>query len=436
MGQTKRLITSLALFMFFILSAPVLAQTTPDQTFDFRHFYGLAVQAYQDGDYQAFLQNMMMVLAERPNNPSDIYNVACGFSLVGDEISALQFLERVADMGLYFDVENESDFDPIRDNPEFAKIAEKFAENRQPIGSSEVAFTIPQKGLIVESVAYNPADSSFYLASIHQRKIIEVSSDGTISDFTTEAQDGLWSVFGIKVDAERGHLWACSSATPNMKDFYEDENGQAGIFKYDLATGQLLKKYILPDPERNHVLGDLTLNANGDVFTTDSFTKEVYIIPRESDEIQRFYYADDFFSLQGLTFSDDERYLFLADYSRGIMRLDMNDKSLIELSCPINVDPTGIDGLYFFEGSLIGIQNRMAPHRVSRFYLTPDLDGIDHVTILEANNPRFDEPTLGVLVDDTLFYNANSQWSRFNDDGTLFPSDQLDEPVIMKLDLE
>lgn len=55
-------------------------------------------------------------------------------------------------------------------------------------------------------------------------------------------------------------------------------------------------------------------------------------------------------------------------------------------------------------------------------------------TILERAHPRFDEPTLGVIVDDALFYVANSQRRHFGRDGSA-DLDQRQEPAILRLNL-
>ncbi|MCA1642610.1 MAG: hypothetical protein LC785_11810 [Acidobacteria bacterium] len=54
---------------------------------------------------------------------------------------------------------------------------------------------------------------------------------------------------------------------------------------------------------------------------------------------------------------------------------------------------------------------------------------------LEANNPAFDEPTLGVLARDQFYFVANSQWGAIDEKGRLAPDEKLREPVVLKLKL-
>ena len=87
------------------------------------------------------------------------------------------------------------------------------------------------------------------------------------------------------------------------------------------------------------------------------------------------------------------------------------------------------------KGSLIAIQNGINPHRVVRLSLNRNGDAVERFDVLEANNPLFDEPTLGVVVKDTFYYVANSQWGAIDNKGQLAPAEKLREPVILKMKL-
>jgi hypothetical protein len=55
--------------------------------------------------------------------------------------------------------------------------------------------------------------------------------------------------------------------------------------------------------------------------------------------------------------------------------------------------------------------------------------------VLERGHPRYDEPTLGVLVGDDMYYVANSQWERFGEDGRVANPESLEPPVVLRLRL-
>ena len=55
--------------------------------------------------------------------------------------------------------------------------------------------------------------------------------------------------------------------------------------------------------------------------------------------------------------------------------------------------------------------------------------------VLERARPDYAEPTLGVMVGDTLYYVANSQWEQFREDGTIEAPAQLKAPLVLRLPL-
>ena len=207
------------------------------------------------------------------------------------------------------------------------------------------------------------------------------------------------------------------------------------VFKYDLDSKKLLKKYYAPKDSNRHYFGDLAINKNGDVYISDSYSPSIYLIKNNSNKLELFYENNDLGSLQGLDFSDDGEELFFADYSSGIYKLNINTKKLAYLIEPKDCTTKGIDGLYFYNNSLITIQNGVLPKRVTRYFLNDDLDSIISYNILENANPNFNEPTLGVIVKNNLYYIANSQWDSYNKDGSIFPIDKLAKIVILKTKL-
>jgi hypothetical protein len=70
---------------------------------------------------------------------------------------------------------------------------------------------------------------------------------------------------------------------------------------------------------------------------------------------------------------------------------------------------------------------------VVRFTLGPAGDRLLGAEVLERAHPRYQEPTLGVLVSGALYYVANAQWERFGDDGRV--AESLERPVVLRLPL-
>jgi hypothetical protein len=401
---------------------------------DVRYYSQQAAKAYQEKNYAAYLENMRRAVELRPGNPTLLYNLAGAYALTGNRRQALTELARVAEMGLIYRAGTDGDFSSIKDAEEFGKILKRFEANKAPVGKSSTAFTIHEKGLIAEGVAYDAAEDAFYVSSVRARKIFRVARDGTVKEFASE-RDGLWSAMGMKVDVKRRHLWVATAAVPQMMNYLKEEEGQSGILKFDLRTGKLTGKYILENNPRPHWLGDLVLNSRGDVFVTDSLSPALYVLREGRAQLEPLIEGAPFVSPQGLAFNENESSLFLADYSRGLFLYDMKTRSLTQLTAQPNVALPGIDGLYFYRRSLIAIQNGTRPHRVARISLSADLKRAERLEVIEANNPLFDEPTLGVIVRDHLYYVADSQWGAIDKAGKVTSPEKLRDTIILRTKL-
>ncbi len=419
---------------FLLLCAvSTLFSQTQDAIIKSRQFEQLANVEHEAKNTKGFLENIKRASDLRPNHPRLLYNLAAAYALNGDTKDASVILNRLASMGLAYSIEKDVDFTNLFKTKEFNDLQKKFDLHKKPVNRSVKAFSLQSKDLITEGIAFQSSTKRFFISSIHQRKIVSVDANGKASDFSAET-DGLWSVFGLRVDEQRQILWACSTPFPQMRDFQADDDGKSGIFKYDLKTGKLLKKYLLSNADGKHLLGDLTVNRQGDVYATDSLSPNIYRINSNTGEMETFLTDKIFVSLQGLTFTPDEKTLLVADYSIGIFKIDVRSKNITQLSPAKNVTALGIDGLYYYRGKLIATQNGIEPNRVAQFSLNRNQTQITDYKTLEANHPDFNEPTLGVLIGKNFYFIANSQWGFANEKGEL-EKEKLKEPVILRLDL-
>ena len=237
-----------------------------------------ATEDYKAKNYAKFLENIKSASDLRPNHARLLYNLADAYALNNKPDEALAILERLAKMDLFFAIEKDDDFKSLFNTPRFKAVQSEFAFNQKALNKSPRAFTIPQKDLITEGIAYDAAAKRFFVSSAHKRKIVAIDKKGKVSDFSADA-DGLWSVSGMRVDDARKTLWVTTSAFAQMlPDSQKTDDGKSGVFKYDLRTGKLLKKYLLSNADAKHALGDLIIAKNGDVFASDSRTSNVYRI--------------------------------------------------------------------------------------------------------------------------------------------------------------
>lgn len=416
-----------------LLAASAGADEGPHQAL-VRH-YREAVEARARGDLPAFLEHAQAALELSPEHPYILDQVAHALAQNGRPAEAISSLRRLAELGASLEAATDTDLQVLRGQEGFTEVLRLFADLDAPQGDSTVAFSLGARDLVTEGIAHDPASGDFFVSSVHRRKIVRVRPGGREQDFVAEASDGLLAVLGIAVDPPRRRLWACTAAVPQMRGYQKDLEGRTELVAFDLESGRRLLSLGPAQDGARHSFNDLTLAGDGTVYVSDSVSGALYRLAPDAAELEVLVEPGRLLSPNGLALSADQRRLFISDYPRqsGLAVLDIESR---ELRFPTHKGaPTlyGIDGLCRHGEDLIAIQNGVRPHRVLRLRLDPELSQVAEVAVLEKANPHFDEPTLGVMVGDTIYYVANSQWGSFDEDGRIWPEDRLQAPVVLSL---
>jgi len=395
--------------------------------------------AYQARDYARMEAEFRAALALRPAHPTATYNLAAALALRGRADGAIETLEALADMGLSFDPAADGDFDALKGDRGFAGVRRAFARNDAPRGQAERVFRLRSPSFIPEGIAYDAQRGHFYVGSVHQRRIQRVLRDDSEVDFV-KPDAGLWAVLGLFADRRRDLLWAATAAIPEMREAREAELGRTAIAAYRLKSGEPVHRFVLDDGPGPHLFGDLTVLRDGTVYATDTRGGRLYALdPKAGPDAGKFRALTPpgaLSSPQGLAPSRDGRHLYLADYTQGLFRYTLEGGKLERLEVAKGISVYGIDGLYRHGDDLIAIQNGVRPHRVARLSLSDRGRRVRGLRVLAANLEAFDEPTLGVVVDDDFYFVANSQWNRFDREHRLPPPDRLLRPQILRIRLE
>jgi sugar lactone lactonase YvrE len=392
------------------------------------------VRAYQARDFAAFLDHARRAQELRPAHGGVTYALASALALTGDTAGALGSLRRYAAMGYTADLAADSDFATLRGGPALAEVERRLAENRSPLVRGAPAFELPETDLLAEGVAYDAREGAFFVSAVHRRKIVRMTPDGRFADFATlEGRDG--TPLGIRADPVRRALWVAAAAMPQMRGYTPADSGHGALLRYDLDSGKQTGRYPVPADGRAHLLGDVVITRSGDVYASDSRAPVIYRLPAGAGALTPLVESPLLASAQGLALTPDERTLFVADYARGILRVDLESRAIAPMPAADTVAALGIDGLYYVDGSLVAIQNGVAPWRVVRLRLSPAGDRIVACEPLERAHPKHEEPTLGVVVGHELYYVANSQYEKFTQDGRVARPDSLQRPVVLRLRL-
>lgn len=422
--------------LFIALVTTIFLFAGTNNSVQYREYHNKAINAYYNKNYKDWLKYNQKAFEIMPNNARTIYYLAIAHALIDNQEKALKFLSRAVEFGMGWSAAQDDDFKSLKGHPEFKKIINRIKELNQPVNNSTIAYQLKERDLIPEGLAYDPVEKCFYLSSLHKCKIVKIDKDGNYSNFTSEKQDGLRQVTGMKVDAGRRHLWVCSEVS-NLNYINPDstEIGWSGVFQYDLRTGKLINKYTIFEENIQHLFNDIVITKEGDVYLTDSRSQEIYKISSKEKQLKVFFKNEGFSFLNGIALSNDENSLYIADDGTGIFKLNLSNKNFEYLQTPDSITTIGIDGLYLYENSLIAVQNGFSVARINRFFLDKSGEKITRSKIIEMDNPHFIIPTTGAIARDTFYYIANSQLRSYGKDNNILPWKELKDIIILKAKL-
>jgi hypothetical protein len=361
---------------------------------------------FRKKDYAGAARHYERALAANPGDDVAMYVLARAYLEAHDPASAMKWLQRLADAGSDL-VPRDADFHDLAQNPRFPQIQKRTRANATQHRRSVEAFRVPEKGLLVEGIAYDPVDAAFYLGSTTRRKIVKVQRGAGPVDFVAPRPE-LDSLGGLRVDAKRRRLWAVAGTDPRMDGYVKSEPVRNEIVEIDLANGAIVGIYPLND-RGPHGLNDVAVDADGRPFVTDTAFGQIYTLAPDRKSLVPVFDAPPFNFPNGIAFDDTGRVLFVGD-ATGVHRVDVAARTTRRLAQPEGTSLEFFDGLYFARlpsgPRLVGVQIIAGPGRVVGAPLTPSLDAITSTEILESDHPLFEGPTTGAIV---LFVVANSQ---------------------------
>jgi hypothetical protein len=357
-----------------------------------------AIQAKDDTKLRETLLDLKPLM---PGNPRIAYNLTSADARLGNRPAALTGLRNLAGMGLVYDFAAAEDFTSLRESAEFAAVLRQIDENRKPITHAVTAFTLAERDLIPEDIAYDSKTRRFFVSSVRKGKIL--TGDGK------QFARADWSVFALRVDALHRILWATTAWIEQCERCEAADEGKTSLLAFDLDSGAL-KRHI-ESPVKG-VLGDLTISRNGEIYVSEGLHGALFRLRPGSGELERLDVPGEFPSPQTPALSADEKTLYIPDYLRGIAAMDLATHAVQWLQPADDVALSGIDGLYVYGDSFLAVQNGTTPPRLIRFSL-----GLKKQEVLEANWPGLGDPTHGVMVGNAFYFIANSGWGEYDQHG-------------------
>lgn len=416
-----------------VAGGPRIPENLPEEIPVLRQMAGYA---YSTGDYSAFRRVMQKLTSLRPMNPEYQYQLVIANALLDDKPAAYDTMLKMQRQGLSFDFNDNEDTTNIRDTELYGFVNNLMMQAGEARGSSEVFATLPDSMRLAEAIAWDGAGERLLVGSVADGRIVQIDGEGEVRDFASPPanQDGWWSIYDLLVDADAGVLWASTAARPPFESLSADSRGRSGLLKFDLDSGELQQRILLPDDGKADALANMTSDGAGGLFVADARRPVIYRLPADGSAIEPFLASPLLDSIRGISYVADTGQLYVVDYARGILRVDVAQRQAAPLMIPESLNLYGTDGLIYDDGALIIIQSGFRPQRVMRLELTEDGTEVTTLAALQVAHEDFDAPTYGVVGGDRLYYFANSHWAAV-ESGRL-PADGLAPVRILQSPLE
>jgi hypothetical protein len=372
----------------------------------------------------------MRRLEARPHDSGAVeYTLAELYAQAGQYCTSLSYLKQTVALHQGWDPSNDPLFQNMNRIDAYQGIVEKLKVEFPAIHASAIVFSIHEPTMVPENVTYDPATATWYVSSIYLRKVIRVNAAGHTSTFLRPRQYGLWEAIGMKIDRTTNSLWICTAAESEGSS----TNGSSALLNVDLKTGRLLHKYVINGGTTQHLFNDLVLDHHGNIYISDSRANTLYWLPAATHKLEILVPGFSVNFPNGIDLDPTQNLLYVAYSYGGIDVIDLRTKKFHQLAHPQNVTIEGIDGMYYYDHSLIGVQS-IGTERVARFYLDRNGSRVVREQTLEFRNPIFQQPTEGGIVGSNLYYVANAQnfWLTA---GKLNPSHTFVDPVVLKINL-
>jgi sugar lactone lactonase YvrE len=283
------------------------------------------------------------------------------------------------------------------------------------------------KDFLSEGLAWDATHRRFLLGSIRLHRVDAVDPQTGHASYFADAPG---SVLGMQISVDGKSLWA---AWTRFNGSFRHNQG-TGIIAWSLEDGHRIGSWPVPDRDPRANLGDLLIIDTRTVVTTDSGTGAVYRFDTHSHRYHRLIPAGTFKSPQGIARSRQPGTVYMADYATGIWQVNLDNGTHRLVEAPKDRELRGIDGLYRSGNGLVAVQNGTRSMRVLWIALD-DSDAVTRVDILAEGRASWDEPSLGTVVGQRFWFNATSQWGRFDSNLRALPDAQLQSPLLDSVQL-
>jgi hypothetical protein len=399
-----------AFLLTILFTAHVFAQQPQPQD----EMRGAPAEPVDAAEVRAQIAIVEKLLPSYPDRGAALYFLAASKQHLGETLEAVKLLKECIALREGFDPSDGPEYAGLHSSKEFTELVEKVHRDFPVVAQARLNLITEEKNLIPEGLAWDPHRKVFYLSSLAQKKIVQLTPDSHASDFVPANRDKLLPVLGIRLDPRDSTIWANT----------EDDLGKAELVHFD-TSGNLLGRFSLDDNAK-HGFNDLVIRKSGEIILTDSLDNKVFRFDPAKNVFSSLEIHRELLYPNGIALASDDKTVFAAD-ALGVIRIDLQSLATADVNPGPHSTLAGADGLYWYNGSLIAVQNGIGSPRVAAFKLSEDGLRVSKTIVLENRSSFTSLPTTGAIRGSDFYFISNSHIDNLNAGKILDPT-QL-EPV-------
>ena len=295
--------------------------------------------------------------------------------------------------------------------------AEAFAQLQRrlaPDERSQPRVISPDTTFFPEGMDVDPRTGDIYVTSLRHRMVYAVSPGGVVTPALRGDSATIAAPFGVALDASRDVLWITTAGVAHMSGYAPADSARAELVRVRRADGAITGRWALGGG--TGMPGELALSPRGDVLVSDAVLGRLYRLRANTAALDIVEHPL-LRSPQGIAVDGRGRVAWVADWSHGLLRWDLETDSLAPVATPDDVTLLGIDGLRRAGTRLIGVQNGIAPPRIVEIELDESGSAVRAVRTLDRPSQLEGEPTVGAVWNARYVYVASSAWPFWTDAG-------------------
>jgi sugar lactone lactonase YvrE len=212
-----------------------------------------------------------------------------------------------------------------------------------------------------EGTAYDPGEGVFYVSSVHNGTIGKTDQSGKYTPVFIDST--LKSTFGMKIEVAKKRLWVCAG-DPTYSQYRDSSTHKKMIrlIGLDITTYRKVADIDLSALYKGrHFANDLTLDAQGNVYITDSYSPVIYKVDADGKAsvfAQSMWFAATGTGLNGIVWHPDGFLLVNNNANGSLLKVDLNDPQQVS-KVQVNQFFPGADGLLLDgQNNLVLVQNK------------------------------------------------------------------------------